>query len=164
MSWKPGDELNSNGDYAPERHLREPKSAVIKGARGFEAGVAEYRPFSPRVMAPGQVAYFDVDNTLVFAANEVPDLEISPENWVRICGREFYMHRPHVETIKDFKARGLIVVVWSAGGAQWAALVVEALGLTKDVDFCLTKPNWIFDDKKPQAWLNETHLSYKEPE
>ncbi len=108
--------------------------------------------------------FFDVDSTLVFTAQEAPNsLEAFNAPWVVINDREFLVHSAHVESIKDFHARGHNVIVWSAGGAAWSATVVEALGLTKYVWACLPKPFWVFDDKPVEKWLNDSHRTYLKP-
>jgi len=109
--------------------------------------------------------YFDVDSTLVFTEQEAPELfpDSSLEDWVEIGGRRFWVHRPHVEHMRDFHARGHNVIVWSQGGALWAKEVVITLGLTSIVHACLSKPSWIFDDKPVDSWLCERQRSYLIP-
>lgn len=55
-------------------------------------------------------------------------------------------HKKHIEQIKKHKMRGHLVVVWSAGGASWAASVAKTLGLENYVDLTISKPNWVYDD------------------
>jgi phosphoserine phosphatase len=56
------------------------------------------------------------------------------------------VHEGHIESIRKHKLRGHTVVVWSAGGAQWAERVVRELDLVPYVDACLAKPTWHYDD------------------
>lgn len=103
--------------------------------------------------------WYDVDNTLVFSLREYPH-QISNEI-VKINGRKFWVHVPHVETIKDFKARGHTVVIWSAGGAEWAEMVVKALQLEDCVDLVISKPDWFVDDKPANMFMAESKRFFK---
>jgi len=111
------------------------------------------------VMNDKPAVYFDVDSTLVFTAQEAP---LGMFTFVKIKGREFYVHDLHVEALKDFNARGHNVIVWSQGGAAWAKTVIKKLCLEDYVTACLSKPNWIFDDKPVWDWLGEHTRSYME--
>lgn len=101
----------------------------------------------------------DVDNTLLFSLREYPH-EVTHEV-VKINGRKFWVHNPHIEMLKDFKARGHSIMVWSAGGAEWAELAVKALKLEEIVDFVCAKPDWIIDDKPASEFLSEDKRFYK---
>ena len=104
-----------------------------------------------QVLHSTRSVWYDVDNTLVFSLREYPH-QISNEI-VKINGRKFWVHLPHVETIKDFKARGHTVVVWSAGGSEWAETVVKSLNLEEYIDLVISKPDWIWDDKEPEEFM-----------
>jgi FMN phosphatase YigB (HAD superfamily) len=66
-------------------------------------------------------------------------------------------HEGHIKVLKDRKARGSFIVVWSSGGFAWAEAVVKALGLEDYVDLCMTKPHMYIDDKKAEQIMGE-HL------
>jgi hypothetical protein len=68
-----------------------------------------------------------------------------------------FPHLGHIKVLKDRKARGSFIVVWSSGGFAWAEAVVKALGLENHVDLCMTKPHMYIDDKKATEWMGE-HL------
>jgi len=106
-----------------------------------------------------KVIFVDVDNTLLFSLREYPH-EVTHEV-VKINGRKFWVHAPHIEMIKDFKARGHSIVVWSAGGAEWAEAAVLALNLEELVDVVLSKPDWYIDDKKASEFMEEGKRFYK---
>jgi phosphoserine phosphatase len=106
-----------------------------------------------------KIIYVDVDNTLLFSLREYPH-EVTHEV-VKINGRKFWVHAPHIEMIKDFKARGHSIVVWSAGGAEWAQAAVLALNLESLVDVVLSKPDWYIDDKKASEFMDESKRFYK---
>lgn len=107
--------------------------------------------------------FFDVDRTLVFTDQEVGAFEIRAQvslTPVMFGGREFFTHENHIRLMKDLKARGHSVVVWSAGGGAWAEQVVRKLGLESVVDAVMTKPDGICDDKSVEEWLPEVDRFY----
>ena len=56
-------------------------------------------------------------------------------------------HDKHIKYLKDCKTLNKnTVVVWSAGGWQWAEAVVKALGLEEYVDAVMEKPTMYVDD------------------
>lgn len=97
------------------------------------------------------VAYFDVDDTLIIYErnlssdryHELFELSLEP----LISGVLVAPHRNNIQALKDHKAWGNGVVVWSRSGAQWAEKVVKALGLEQYVDVVLSKPFYYYDDK-----------------
>jgi predicted phosphatase len=64
-------------------------------------------------------------------------------------------HKGHIKVLKDRFARGSFIVVWSAGGFQWAAAVVKALDIERYVDIVMTKPHAYIDDKKAEEFMGE---------
>jgi hypothetical protein len=55
-------------------------------------------------------------------------------------------NKPAIEHLKKMKARGYSVVVWSAGGSDWAEAVVKALKLEEYVDVVMPKIDFHLDD------------------
>lgn len=100
-----------------------------------------------------KTVYFDTDNTIVYAASEFPELSHLPK--VSIGTRDFYVNTNITEKIKDFYGRGHKVIVWSAGGEDWAEQVVIHAGLINYVYETFTKPDWVFDDKDTESWMPE---------
>jgi hypothetical protein len=100
--------------------------------------------------------YVDVDETLVLTKypaeleEKTVMLEAFPGNKMRVLP-----HHIHAATIREFKARGHAVIVWSAGGAKWARAVVELMNLQDCVDVIIGKPDWIIDDKPCTIWMGE---------
>jgi hypothetical protein len=92
--------------------------------------------------------FFDVDNTLAIH-NVDPESELgkhiieipAPRGIVKVVP-----HLEHIALIKQLYSQGLGVVVWSAGGAEWAATVIKALKLEDFVDLVISKPQWVIDD------------------
>jgi len=71
-------------------------------------------------------------------------------------------HKGHIKVLKDRHARGSFIVVWSAGGYQWANAVVKALGLEKHVDLVMSKPHAYVDDKQAVEIMGERiYLPYE---
>lgn len=112
------------------------------------------------ILSDKPTAYFDVDDTLVMW--NFPD-EDDKENVVLVETPDqgsnlFKFHAEHVEAIKKYKARGHNIVVWSAGGSEWASAVIHALNLEKFVDAIMPKPTWFYDDLPGKDILkNEDH-------
>jgi|SRR5581483_1057602 len=62
-------------------------------------------------------------------------------------------HHQHIEQLKAHKMRGHTVVVWSAGGWDWAEAVVRTLKLEQYVDLVISKPTWCYDDLQPNEFI-----------
>lgn len=111
-----------------------------------------------------QTTFFDVDDTLVLwniPANRAADVIFIP------CGDEFVQvvpHRKHIEQLKRHKARGHTVIVWSAGGSEWAKNVVEMLQLTSLVDVVMAKPTWFYDDLTVEEFMPKINQVYYKDE
>lgn len=96
------------------------------------------------VIKSDRTTFFDCDDTLImWDIAKYPNLER-----VNINGRLFGIHDKHVKKIEDYHTMGFTVIVWSTSGHKWAKAVVEALGLTEQVDYVMCKPHRIFDDVK----------------
>lgn len=100
--------------------------------------------------------YFDVDETLVLWGKIKKG-----EKCIAITdpydGTQRYLrpHVGHIKVLRDRKARGATIHVWSANGWQWAKAVVSALGLQDHVDFVLSKPIMYVDDLEAHEILGE---------
>ncbi len=101
--------------------------------------------------------WIDVDDTLVMWDTK----KIKKTKLVAITephnGNQVYLapHAGHIKVLKDRKARGSFIVVWSSGGYAWARAVVRALGLESHVDLCMTKPHLYIDDKDAVSVMGE---------
>lgn len=104
------------------------------------------------VMWPG-AGKFQVDETNI---DQCLKLECGPNNFVYCMP-----NKEHIEALKQHKARGHIICVWSQGGADWAEEVVKALKLQDVVDLVCSKPNWLIDDLPVSVWLPENIRYYK---
>ena len=122
------------------------------------------------IKIPGDRTVFcDVDDTLLMWNPSKEDLEargISVHCPGSLCTDEdgvisktegfterLLPHRKHVEQLIKHKMRGHTIVVWSAGGVDWAEAAVKALFLTNIVDVVMSKPAWAYDDLQPNEFI-----------
>ena len=118
------------------------------------------------------VIYFDVDDTLVIwhAASEdqqkygveftCPGTRYIDDDTGKMKQYPSYKqilipHQKHIEQLKKHKARGDKIVVWSAGGWEWAESVVKTLGLESHVDLVISKPTWFYDDLPAEEFMHK---------
>lgn len=121
--------------------------------------------------------WFDVDDTLIMWCNPRKDDEraieikcpaslVMDEDGKLVPSGEWTArvlpHLAHIEQLKIHKSRGHLIIVWSAGGWDWAQAAVKALGLEPYVDFCLSKPTWAYDDKKPEEYMPKSYYMHQE--
>jgi hypothetical protein len=78
---------------------------------------------------------------------------ISIHNPEANCSELVMPHERHIQLIRQFKARGHTIVVWSQGGWSWAESVVKTLGIENLVDIVMDKPNWYIDDLPAEAFM-----------
>lgn len=64
-------------------------------------------------------------------------------------------HKRHIAQLVQHKLRGHTVIVWSAGGWEWAEAVVRSLGIEKYVDLVIEKPMWYYDDRPAEAFMGK---------
>ena len=97
--------------------------------------------------------FIDIDDTLVMWGKKENQIEVIEP----LYGEPTYVtpHKGHIKILKDRKARGSRIVLWSAGGYRWAAAVIKALNLEQYVDFVMTKPHAYLDDKQPDEFMGE---------
>lgn len=113
--------------------------------------------------------FFDVDDTLILwsptseqLADEGIDitcpgtLHSGPDGDIVEIGewtQRVVPYTPNIEAMKRHKLRGHRVIVWSAGGWDWAEAAVKALGLEHIVDVVMSKPHWCYDDLPPNEYM-----------
>lgn len=109
-----------------------------------------------KVIKNEQLVMIDCDDTLVMWGSENQDYRIvnitDPYDGKPVTLRA---HAGHIKVLKDRKARGSFIVVWSAGGYMWAEAVVKALGLEEYVDIVSSKPFMYIDDREAADILGE---------
>jgi FMN phosphatase YigB (HAD superfamily) len=113
--------------------------------------------------------FFDVDKTLLFD----PEPEMIMVDQLRSMGiptvdlvdpydptgktiKTYVVHSQHVKLLKDHKARGFKVVIWSHNGGAYAEAVARALQLEEYVNFAMSKPTKICDDLTPNEFLPDS--------
>lgn len=91
--------------------------------------------------------FVDCDDTLVMW-NKNPDETdvVVKDPYKKDEWHALKKHKRHIDLIKDYKARGYTVVVWSAAGAPWAKAVVDALKIEEYVSVIMSKPIKYVDD------------------
>ncbi len=100
-----------------------------------------------------QVIMVDVDETLVMWRGDKFNLTVTcPYSGY---GKNLVKNHGNIKVLKDRKARGSTIVVWSAGGHAWAEAVVKALELEEYVDYIMSKPIGYVDDKTADKILGE---------
>ena len=112
-----------------------------------------------KVIKSHRIVFIDVDDTLVIWDWK----DISPDGIGLITvsdpvsgfTQQLLPHERHINLLKQFKARGHTVVVWSQGGYSWADTVVKALGLEELVDVVMSKPDWYIDDIPAAAFMGK---------
>ena len=110
-----------------------------------------------QVIDSSRIIMFDVDDTLVIW--DWKDLNpdgiglVSIENPDAKCSELVMPHNRHIQLLRQFKARGHTVVVWSQGGHAWAASVCRTLGIDHMVDLVMDKPSWYVDDLPCEAFM-----------
>lgn len=95
-----------------------------------------------------KIAMFDVDDTLVFfeERNKYPTFIQDQCSTLELDGVEYLVNDEMVTLLKEHSRRGHVIVVWSAGGSEWAKRAIDKLGIESFVDAVMAKPAWIYDD------------------
>lgn len=109
------------------------------------------------------VVTFDVDDTLIMWPENNKHLNASSaqpsDGSIEIPAGygtgTFHLipNKRHIDLLKNMKARGHVIIVWSAGGVRHAESVVKALQLESYVDIVLTKPCKYVDDLQVEKWF-----------
>lgn len=113
-----------------------------------------------------QICMFDVDDTLIIwdrECNHPGDGRVSIENPYTKHVVYLRPHEGHIRLMKEMRARGRYIGVWSGSGVGWAKAVIAALDLAEYVHLVQTKPIAYVDDLKSDYWLNN-HIYLKPQE
>lgn len=132
------------------------------------------------IVIPGdKIAYCDVDDTLVSWSSTAEEKEKDgvkfdcPGSMVwDVDGSEIGYAAPWsevlvpnllmIEQLKKLKLRHHTIVVWSAGGYEWAEIVVKTLKLEHIVDLVICKPTYVFDDLPVEEFMPKSRLITKD--
>lgn len=102
-----------------------------------------------KILESETVVMVDVDDTLVMWAEGYRQ---PGEGKVRFVDpydqavQYLTPHHKHIELIQKYKGRGFKIIVWSAGGYEWAKSVITTLGMQESVDMVMSKPIKYMDD------------------
>ena len=108
------------------------------------------------------IVYFDCDDTLVswkhcgqWKENMIEFMDPNDKSsiWLEAIP-------DHINAIKAHKIRGHTVIVWSAGGADWAEEVVKRIGMSQYVDAVMSKPTWFYDDIPSSEFMPEINRRF----
>lgn len=88
-----------------------------------------------------QVVFVDVDDTLV-----------------RSIGTKRIPMPRVIEKVRDLHADGATLYLWSSGGAEYAKVSAEELGIADCFAGFLPKPTLIIDDQAVSDWRYCTHV------
>lgn len=107
----------------------------------------------------GPTAYFDVDSTLLeWDLPEGVDINDDELVYVRCRGHsERLLPNEHnIKLLRQFAKRGIAIIVWSAGGSDWAEAAVQALDLEEFVSVVTSKPHYYIDDlENPREFMGK---------
>lgn len=103
-----------------------------------------------KIVKNEQIAYFDVDDTLV--SSHEGELVVSYYGEKR----KVKPHKEHMSFMKSLKERGYYIIVHSNNGYAWAETIVKALKLEDYVDQVMSKPAKVVDDSPAQNWIPTT--------
>lgn len=104
------------------------------------------------------IIFVDCDDTLVMWGDDLRagDRTVSIENPHNPGEFDILrVNEGHLRVLKDRYMRGSYIIVWSAGGYQWAETVVKALELEDYVHQIMSKPLAYMDDKDASQILGE---------
>ncbi len=106
-----------------------------------------------RIIENEQISPFDIDGTVVDHVVVGTEGSISVYDYVTKKQVNVVPNLPMVRLLREAKARGDFVIVWSRGGYRWASDVIRGLGLEECVDLVISKPMAYFDDTPIEEWL-----------
>lgn len=109
-----------------------------------------------KIIETEQLLPFDVDDCLI-AWGKVPKGRRAITFTNPYDGEQHYVtpNLANIKILKERKARGATILVWSQSGYKKALAVVRALGLEQYVDYISSKPMAYVDDKPCEAWMGE---------
>lgn len=107
------------------------------------------------VVRNGATVFFDVDETLVSETRSTMAPPVTIHYVHKLPRVSRYTMARNIELLKDMKARGRYIVVWSQGGFAWAEAVVLALGLQDYVDLIIEKPIAYVDDLQASEFMTQ---------
>lgn len=111
--------------------------------------------------------YIDIDDTLIIwnppkdqLDKHGMDFDHTYDNGDRRTGK-ILPHKVHIQQLKEHAMRGHTVILWSAGGEEWAYAAAKSLGLEDYVSYTIEKPIFAYDDKKPNEFFETKYMEDK---
>lgn len=113
-------------------------------------------------LADKRTVYFDVDDTLVMWGADINNpkaLIVDTDDGAIVV----YPHTKHIQLLKDLKAIGWKIVIWSQGSSDHAERVIKKLQLEKYVDIITSKPESYVDDLPfEQQYIKRQYKPFEE--
>lgn len=116
-----------------------------------------------KVIKGDKTVWFDVDDTLIHWNSVEGSTTVKVKYGMLKQVFEVSVIEENVTALKLHASRNHTIVVWSAGGVEWAEAAVKALGLTQYVDLVICKPSWIYDDLDPVSFMPKRLWGVKDP-
>lgn len=105
-----------------------------------------------QVIENEHIVAFDVDETLFMHDDTRATSIKNPYSNSNVYG---IVNKKHVDLMRQYKARGLYVIVWSKAGVKWAEAVIKYCELETQVDLIMTKFDRYVDDLPASEILGE---------
>jgi|ERR1019366_275061 FMN phosphatase YigB (HAD superfamily) len=106
------------------------------------------------VFKTDQVMCYDIDDTIIMWNLEDKSKNIPIEDaYIKGVFNYVTPNENHIDLMKKHKARGMTIIVWSAGGVEHAESVIKALKLEEFVDAVFSKPSGYVDDLDVSEWI-----------
>lgn len=102
-----------------------------------------------KIIKKDQVIVIDIDNTLIlWSKNHHEPGKNKIKIFDPLSQEALYLtpHKVHIRLLKQHKARGYFVIVWSKASYHWANAVVKALGIEEHINLVMSKPEKHIDD------------------
>jgi hypothetical protein len=148
-TWRVQSGLQSNDDLVEEIFDEPPLSnAPLSNDPTTVVRIDGSAAARPPIIGRAKTVAFDVDETLIQRLPYDGYRHVAEDDRFEIQGVHYRIRRDEVYRLRSFAgSNGFEVVVWSAGGGEWAAQIGGILGLDPYVDLYLGKPDFAVDDR-----------------
>jgi phosphoserine phosphatase len=111
-----------------------------------------------KVIEKNKIICFDVDETLIIhdypAEVQHCVMEFNDSGFKQFRVPNFAM----IDALKKNHAQGHHIIVWSQNGYEWVKEVTSKLKLTKYIHYGMCKPDFIFDDLRPEEFMKRAYI------
>lgn len=112
------------------------------------------------LVVKGRTVYVDLDDTLIRWKPTTSGTTLKSDEVLLVDGTgqgsRYQIITRTIEEIRGHFNRGHKVIIWSAGGDEWAEKAVDLLGIRPLVTVCLSKPDFFIDDKPACDFMPES--------